>query len=72
MKSSFVIYFSSPVIYANAQIFHYLETDLRMNEPLPPNENISVLLTREVSKRISVWMIINYVDTLLHWALENK
>lgn len=44
MKFSFVIYISLVVIYANDQIFHYLETDLGMNESLPPNENLSALL----------------------------
>lgn len=43
MKSSFVIYISLVIIYANTQSFHYLETDLRVNESLSPNGNISAL-----------------------------
>lgn len=50
MKSSFVIYISVVVIYANAQMFHYLETDLRMNKSLPPNENVSALLAGKSPK----------------------
>lgn len=50
MKSSFVIYISLVVIYANAQMFRYLETDLQMNKSLPPNENISALPARKSPK----------------------
>lgn len=50
MKSSFVIYISLVVIYANDQIFCYLEADSGMNESLPPNENISALLARKSPK----------------------
>lgn len=50
MKSSFVVYISLVVIYANDQMFHYLETDLRMNKSLPLNENISALLAGKSQK----------------------
>lgn len=50
MKSSFVIYIFLVVLYANDKIFHYLETDLGMNESLPPNENIAALLAGKSPK----------------------
>lgn len=55
MKSSSVIYISLVVIYANDQnffffFFYNLETDLGMNEFLPPNENISALLVWKYPK----------------------
>lgn len=50
MKPAFVIHISSLVIYANAQIFHYLETDLWMNESFPRKENVSAFLAGKSPK----------------------
>lgn len=50
MKPAFVIHISSLVIYANTQIFHYLETDLWMNESFPLKENISAFLAGKSPK----------------------